>query len=131
MEHDPGTAERRGEDPQPPVNLTKAADELLRAARDAPAGRAARTLRPGTGTALTQTLLALVAGRSLGDHESPAAATLHVLSGVVRLTGGGSDLELRPGDLAAIPPLRHGVDALDDAVMLLTVARGQQSPRAD
>lgn len=111
-----------------PVNLSRAAAELLQSAHTAPAGRAGRTLVPGAGAALKQSLLALVAGRSLADHESPAAATLQVIRGVVRLTGGGQeDVELHVGDHAAIPPLRHGLDALEDAVVLVSVAHG---PRA-
>ena len=111
-----------------PVDLPRAAGELVQSARNAAAGRAGRTLTPGAGAPLKQSLLALVAGRSLADHESPAAATLQVISGVVRLTGGGqADIELHAGHFAAIPPLRHGLHALDDAVVLITVA---QSPRA-
>lgn len=99
----------------------------MRSAHASPAGRAGRTLTPGAGAALKQSLLALVAGRSLADHDSPAAATLQVLSGVVRLTGGGRESrELHPGELIPIPPVRHGLEALDDAVVLLSVA---QAPR--
>jgi quercetin dioxygenase-like cupin family protein len=108
-----------------PVNLPQAAVDLLQSAHTASAGRAGRTLIPGAGAPLKQSLLALVAGRSLADHESPAAATLQVVSGVVRLTGGGQhDVELHAGDHVAIPPLRHGLDALDDAVVLISVAQG-------
>jgi quercetin dioxygenase-like cupin family protein len=108
-----------------PVNLPQAAATLLQSAKTTPAGRAGRTLTPGAGAALKQSLLALAAGRSLADHESPAAATLQVISGTVRLTGGGPhDIELRQGDLAAIPPVRHGLEALHDAVVLLSVAHG-------
>lgn len=111
-----------------PVNLPRAATELLQSAHASPAGRAGRTLIRGAGVPLKQTLLALVAGRSLADHESPGAATLHVLTGVIRLTGGPEDLELHRGDHAAIPSVRHGLDALDDAVVLITIA---QSPRPE
>jgi quercetin dioxygenase-like cupin family protein len=106
-----------------PVNLPKAATELLQSAHASGAGRAGRTLTPGAGVPLKQTLLALVAGQSLADHESPGAATLHVLTGAIRLTGGPEDLELHRGDHAAIPSVRHGVDALDDAVVLITIAQ--------
>jgi len=110
-------------EPSGPVNLPRAAADLLRSARASSARRAARTLIPGAGTPLKQSLLALVGGQSLADHESPTAATLQVISGAVRLTAGGhDDIELHAGDHAAIPPLRHGLDAIDDAVVLLTVA---------
>jgi quercetin dioxygenase-like cupin family protein len=112
-----------------PVNLPQAAATLLQSAKTTPAGRAGRTLTPGAGAALKQSLLALAAGQSLADHESPAAATLQVISGTVRMTGGGPhDIELHEGDHTAIPPVRHGLEAVDDAVVLLSVTQG---PRPD
>lgn len=111
-------------DTQRVINLPKAAAQLLESAQASHAGRAGHTLTPGAGAALKQTLLALAAGRSLADHESPGAATLQVLLGGVRLTAGGQeDLELHVGDHAPIPPVRHGLDALDDAVVLISVAQ--------
>lgn len=118
--------------PDEPISLSQAAADLLRSAQESPAGRAGRTLITGAGAPLKQSLLALVGGRSLADHESPTAATLQVISGAVRLTAGGHhDVELHAGDLAAIPPLRHGLDAVDDAVVLITVAQGSGSAAAD
>lgn len=103
------------------VNLPQAAAELLEAAGEARAGRAARTLVPGAGAVLKQTLVALLDGRHLADHETPAAATLLVLVGAVRITGGPEDIELGPGDHTPIPPVRHGLHALADAVVLISV----------
>lgn len=117
-----GGANGSPSDPQQVTNVPDAASALLDRARAAPAGRAGATLTPGAGTPLKQTLLALTAGQSLADHESPAAATLQVLIGSVQLTGGDQPVELCAGDHAAIPPQRHGLLALDDAVVLLTVA---------
>jgi quercetin dioxygenase-like cupin family protein len=106
------------------TDLPKAAARVLETARASDAGRAGHTLTPGAGAALKQILLALVAGRSLDDHESPGAATLQVLIGRVRLTAGGQEgVELRTGDHAPIPHVRHGLDALDDAVVLISVAQ--------
>ena len=119
------SAHARGEAPAV-VNLGALQDELLAAARSSHAGRAGRTLVPGAGAALKQTVLALLAGRSLADHDSPAAAALQVLCGAVRLTGGGEELELRPGDHAAIPPVRHGLAAAEDAVVLISVGKGSK-----
>lgn len=112
-----------GKGPIGPTNLPSAAAALLQLARAARAGRAGRTLTPGAGAALKQTLLALVTGQSLADHESPTAATLQVLVGRVRLTGAGEDLELHEGDLAPIPDVRHGLHALEDAVVLISVVQ--------
>lgn len=125
MEHEVTTASGPHTTIGDPVNLSDAADELVRSAKTSRAGRAGRTLIPGAGAPLKQVLLGLADGQSLADHESPAAATLQVLRGAVRLTGSGQDgRELHVGDLVAIPPVRHGLDALDDAVVLLTVAQG-------
>jgi quercetin dioxygenase-like cupin family protein len=97
-------------------------DTVLAEARESRAGRAGRTLTPGAGLPLTQTLLAMVEGVTLNEHESPGAATLHVLQGRLRLNAAGEDLELGAGDHASIPAVRHSVTSLEDAVALLTVA---------
>lgn len=63
-----------------------------------------------------------MAGQSLADHDSPTAATLQVLVGTVRLTAGSAEaIELHAGDHAPVPPVHHGLDALDDAVVLISV----------
>ncbi len=122
------TADQRigtmGGDPDEAINLSAAAARLLESARAAHAGRAGHTLTPGAGAPLKQTLLGLVKGQSLADHDSPGAATLQVVTGVVRLTTPNHEgRELRTGDLAAIPPARHGLQALEDAVVLVSVAQ--------
>ncbi|HUG84513.1 MAG TPA: hypothetical protein VMM13_08100 [Euzebya sp.] len=105
----------------PIINLRDAAAELLASARSSRPGRSAHTLVPGAGAALKQTLMALVSGVVLADHESPGTATLQVLTGSVRLTGGPQDLELHAGDHAPIPETRHGLVAMEDAVVLISV----------
>jgi quercetin dioxygenase-like cupin family protein len=98
--------------------------ELLDKARTAGSGRAADTLMGGTGHALRQTILALVAGAELGEHESPGEATLQVLRGEVELADvDGKSEALTAGQLAPIPPNRHSLRAETDAVVLLTVVK--------
>lgn len=104
------------------IDVTAAVEELLGQAREGSAGRAARTLTPGAGAALKQTLMALTGGTVLADHESPGEATLYVLTGTVRLTSAGADLLLDAGAYAPIPRVRHGVQCIDDAVVLISVA---------
>lgn len=113
---------------QPAINLAEAAIELLKTARASKAGRAARTLAPGAGAPLKQTLMALVAGNALGEHESPDAATLQVVIGAVRLTAGSEAVELGEHDHAPIPSARHGLQALVDAVVLISVGQGVVPP---
>jgi quercetin dioxygenase-like cupin family protein len=101
---------------------------VLADARAASAGRAGRTLSPGAGAPPKQALLALAEGTVLADHESPGEATLQVLTGHVHLTAADRVIELTTGAWTPIPPLRHGVEALEDSVLLITVAT---RPRVD
>jgi len=103
-------------------SLTQLVDEHLAAARTASAGRSAVTVYGGQQHDLRQTLVALSAGARLHDHESPGEATLQVLAGEVRLTAGEETSEARAGDLLVIPPVRHGLEAITDTAVLLTVA---------
>jgi quercetin dioxygenase-like cupin family protein len=110
------------------IDLTTAVDAVLDEARRATSGRAGRTLPPGAGAPLKQTLLALTQGTQLADHASPGPSSLHVLAGQVRLTAEGDPLDLATGAYTQIPPVRHGVEALADAVVLITVAQAQPQP---
>lgn len=106
-----------------PLSLTELANELLDAARTASAGRSARTIAGGSDRMLRHSVLALTAGRSLGEHESPGEATLQVLAGRVRLIAGEESVEAGPGDFLPIPPVRHDLAAIDDSVVMLTVVK--------
>lgn len=100
--------------------MTAWAAELLRQARSHSARRTARTLVPGT--VQRAALAALADGAELAEHDVPAAATIQVLSGRVRLHTGDHDRVLDSGDLAPVPPQRHELQALTDAAVLLAVA---------
>lgn len=104
------------------TSLAGLADQHLEKARSASAGRSAVTIFGGQEHDLRQTLIALAADRSLGEHDSPGEATLQVLRGRVRLHAGEESWEGGAGDLLVIPPQRHDLTALDDAAVLLTVA---------
>jgi quercetin dioxygenase-like cupin family protein len=103
------------------LSLTALADEQLAAARASSAGRSAHTIHGGQAHALRQTVLALVADRALGEHESPGEATLQVLAGRVRLSAGEDSWELATGDFLVIPAARHDLAAIDDSAVLLSV----------
>lgn len=103
------------------VSLTALVQEQLTAARHSSAGRSARTIHGGSGTALRQTVLALASGHSLGEHDSPGEATLQVLAGRVRLSADGKKWEATEGGYLPIPPTRHDLAAIDDSVVLLSV----------
>ena len=106
------------------VDLSPLGAELLDKAKAAGSGRAADTVVGGTGHALRQTVLALVSGAELSEHESPGEATLQVLRGEVRLSGDDGQSEaLSEGQLSIIPANRHSLQAETDAVVLLTVVK--------
>ena len=105
------------------VSLTALAREHLETARAASSGRSSHTIYGGHEHSLRQTLIALKAGSDLADHESPGEATLHVLQGRVRVTNEHAGWDGAPGDHIAIPSSRHGLQALEDSVVLLTVAK--------
>lgn len=73
---------------------------------------------------LRQTILALRTGEVLAEHNSPPAASLYVLRGLVRVTGQDQS-EIRAGEIVALTHVRHGVEALEDSVFLLTTVTSQ------
>jgi quercetin dioxygenase-like cupin family protein len=105
------------------VSLTALARQHLAAAHDA---HSAHTVYGGHQHTLRQTLIALTAGTSLDEHESPGEATLQVLHGRVRLTSPDTSWDGHPGDHLVIPSTRQGLHAVDDCVVRLTVAKSVQ-----
>ncbi|MFH8516345.1 cupin [Streptomyces gelaticus] len=99
-------------------DLNALADEHLAAARASAHGRSAHRLLHEE--PLRQTVIALTSGSALDEHNAPAAASLQVLRGRVRLTAASGDVELSAGALQPISQERHGLLALEDAVVLLT-----------
>jgi quercetin dioxygenase-like cupin family protein len=104
-------------------SLTELADRHLAAARDASSGRSAETVHGGHASTLSQTVIALAAGRRLDEHENPGEATVYVLRGRVRMVAGDETGEAAAGELLVVPDARHSLEALQDAVVLLTVAK--------
>jgi quercetin dioxygenase-like cupin family protein len=102
------------------VQISVLAAELLDEARKHDSRRTAKTIV--SGTLLRATLIALVEGVELAEHDAPPAATLYIITGLVRLHTDTHEWLLNSGDLAPIPYQRHGLQALTDATVLLTVA---------
>ncbi len=105
------------------VSLEALARQLRCAAGRNGSGRAADTVHGGHEKALRQTLVALVAGEALAEHENPGEATVLVLDGRVRLVAGEDSWEGRRDDLLLVPPARHRLEAMTDATVLLTVVK--------
>ncbi|HEY5230194.1 MAG TPA: cupin domain-containing protein [Galbitalea sp.] len=107
----------------PKTSLTALARHELERARTASSGRSATTVFGGHERQLRQTLIALKAGGTMGEHDNPGEATLQVLVGRVTLRVGEVTWNGSPGDLLIIPDGRHAIDANEDSVILLTVLK--------
>jgi quercetin dioxygenase-like cupin family protein len=105
------------------TSLTALARQQLEKACGAPNGRSAHTIYGGQQKVLRQTLIALAGGQKLDEHENPGEATVQVLNGQVRLAAGNSSWTGSAGDLLVVPDARHTLEALEDAVVLLTAAK--------
>jgi quercetin dioxygenase-like cupin family protein len=103
------------------LSLVALAREHLDKATKAPNGRSSTTVYGGHEHVMRQTLIALTAGTVLAEHESPGEATVYVLAGRVRLVAGDDSWEAREGDLLIAPPDRQSLEALADAVVVLSV----------
>jgi len=105
------------------VSLDAIARERLEEATAAASGRSSETVVGGHEKVLRQTVLALRAGAGLGEHENPGEATVHVLRGRITLSAGKDSWDGRSGDLLVVPNERHSLQAHEDSVILLTVAK--------
>lgn len=103
------------------VPLAQAAEEAVEAARGSRHGKATRVLWTGPYQRLV--VVGLTAGSRLAEHTSPPAASFQVLSGTARVVA-GSDTQwtVGVGEVVAIPPERHSVEADTDCAFLLTVS---------
>jgi quercetin dioxygenase-like cupin family protein len=97
------------------------AQAQLRNARTNGSGRSSATVYKGR--RLAHTVVALLAGSELSEHENPGEATAHVLFGRLELQSGNDTWECQAGNLLVVPPARHSVRALEDCAFLLTVVR--------
>lgn len=104
-------------------SVTALARQQLKIAAAASSGRSAQTVYGGHEHVLRQTVIALLSGQKLDEHDNPGEATVHVLHGRVRLTAGELGWEGSPGDLLIVPDARHALEALQDSAVLLTVAK--------
>lgn len=105
------------------MSLTALVRQQLSLAQNASSGRSASTVYGGHEHVLRQTMIAMMAGQMLNEHENPGEATVHVLHGRVQLAAGDTSWEGSPGDLLVVPDTTHSLEALETAVVLLTVAK--------
>ena len=105
------------------TSLNDLVHQQLAAARNSSSRRSAHTVYGGHDQVLRHTVLALTAGFSLDEHDNPGEATVQVLRGRVRLAAGDAGCEGQPGELLIVPQERHSLEAIEDSVVLLTVAK--------
>ena len=105
------------------ISIEALARQQLKAAAESTSGRAADTVFGGHEKVMRQTVIALLNGMSLSEHENPGEATIYVLSGRVQLRAGDIVWEGRTGDLLIVPDARHSLNAVEDATVLMTVAK--------
>jgi quercetin dioxygenase-like cupin family protein len=105
------------------ISIEALARQQLKAATSSTSGRAADTVFGGHEKVMRQTVIALLEGRSLSEHENPGEATIYVLSGRVQLRMDDIIWEGRIGDLLIVPDARHSLAAIEDSTVLMTVAK--------
>lgn len=105
------------------VALTELAEQQLARARESSSGRSTTSLYGGREQVLGQILIALTSGATLAEHDNPGDATAHILRGRARLVAGDSSCAGAAGDLLVVPKERHSLEALEDTVVLLTIAK--------
>lgn len=103
------------------TSLTALAREQLELALAASSGRSGHTVFGGREHHLRQTMIALASGQMLDEHSNPGDATVQVLHGRVRVAAGNDSWDGAAGHLIAVPDAPHTLEALEDAVVLLTV----------
>lgn len=113
------------------LDLPALAAELLDEAHRLAAGRTARTLTPGAGAPLKQTLLALTAGTRLQEHVAPGPTTLIGVVGTCTVRSGGTAVTLTDGVWTPCPVGPHDVEAVTDTVILLTVVANPTNGRGE
>ena len=81
------------------------------------------TMRKGEGMSVV--LLVMGAGDRLEEHAAPGPISVAVWEGRVRFTAADGEVEAGPKTVLALDGgVRHVVEALEDAVCVLTIARG-------
>lgn len=105
------------------IDLGEAVTELRGLAPDGQNRGAVTLVKQG---GLSVVLTRLHAGGNLAEHSAPGTTTVQVLDGHVRIQVGDETLDVPAGRLIAFDArVRHGVEAIEDSTLLLTLAQAQ------
>lgn len=97
-------------------------DRLDRLVEPSPAATLSRSLLATPG--FRQTLFGMDAGQELSEHTSSFLAIVQVISGILRVTVPGRELEMQRDTWLTLPPdTPHAVRAIEPARFLLTLVR--------
>lgn len=105
------------------ISIEALARQQLKAAGDSPSGRAADTVFGGHEKTLRQTVIGMLQGAVLGEHDNYDDSTIYVLQGRVQLTVGEVSWIARTGNLLIVPQARHSIEAVEDSALLITIAK--------
>lgn len=110
------------------ISIKALALQQLHAAVDAGGGRAADTVYGGHEKSLRQTVIGMLKGTNLGEHDNQDDATVYVLHGRIQLRVGDVSWKARAGSLLIVPHARHSFEALEDSAVLMSVAKRPYPP---
>jgi len=105
------------------ISVEALARQQMKQAATAGGQHTADTVYGGHEKVLRQTVIGMIAGASLAEHEDPGEATVLILHGRVRLSTADVAWEATRGDLLIMPDSRHSLAALENSAVLLTVAK--------
>jgi quercetin dioxygenase-like cupin family protein len=104
------------------LSVFELADRRLLEAVAADSGRASESIYGDQQSGFRQSVVALKAGAELSEHRNPGDATALVIRGAAVLKSGTDSWEGKAGDLLIVPRGSHSLHALEDSVLLLTIA---------